>query len=340
MAVRSIADGGQATGLEVGQVTGDLTVESTVNQIEARIVQGDYVDHRTIANNILVLGDSQALDAILEHLTAILGVDKRAIQELQARAAPEHVRQQIAEVAVAQQEVAARGLPASAGALYRLGLLAAYRRDDTAALDYFRQATQADPDFADAFEAIAWLQQSRAQDDLTRSDYDAAIAKLADARAAVLHTDPLDAQALALRGFIDKTLAQLSEARKRPAETIEYYQEAARFFEHAARLDPHNASAQNGLGNVQYALGNLDAAIAAYRRAIKLVPEYTAAHHDLALAYEGKMRADHARAGKWCRKALEAWRTTYRFAPNDPTFSASYVVTIGQRISWLEQQCT
>ena len=186
--------------------------------------------------------------------------------------------------------------------------MAAYNRDYTAALDYLRQATQADPDYADAFEAIAWLQQSLANDELFKRDYDTAVAHLAEGRAAAMHTDPLDARALALRGYIAKTLAQIAEARNQPGDRERYGQEAARLFEQAAKLDPADPGAQNGLGNVQHMLGNLDAAIAAYRRAIELAPGYTAAWHDLAAAYEAKMQADPAHAANWRKQALAAWR--------------------------------
>jgi len=153
-----------------------------------------------------------------------------------------------------------------------------------------------------------------------------------------MHTDPTDARALALRGYIAKTLAQIAQARGQPADRGKYAQEAARLFEQAAKLNPSDAGAQNGLGNVQHMLGNLDAAIAAYRRAIKLAPGYAAAWHDLAAACEAKMHADPAHAEKWRKAALEAWRKTYALAPEDPGFSADTIVSIGQRIHRLEGQ--
>jgi tetratricopeptide (TPR) repeat protein len=338
--VGSVA-GGEVSGVDVGQVTGDVTVESTVNQIEATVVRGDYVDRDVITNNILVLGDPHALDEILRRLMAMQGVEGQPLQSLDALAVPEHVSDQIAEVMAAQKEVAARGVPATPQALYRLGKLAAYRRDYDAALDYFRQAAQEDPEYGDAFtrmsaiRAIVWLQQSRATYDIQARDYDAAIGRLADARTASLHTDPLDREALALRGYVAKTLAQVGEARGDLEDRRRYYQEAARFFEHVVQLEPGDANAHNGLGNVAYALGDLDTAIAAYRRAIEIAPGYTAAHHDLALAFEAKMQADPAHADEWRQQALQAWQRTYELAPDDPGFSADAILAIGQRVSVL-----
>ena len=335
--VGSVA-GGRVTGVDVGHVTGDVTVESTVNQIEVHVVQGDYVDRDVIANNILVLNDPQALDEILRRLTAMQGVDRQPLQRLDALAVPQHVDRQIEELMGAQREVAARGVPATPQSLYHLGRLAAYRRDYDAALGYFRQATQADPYYTDAFKAIVWLQQSRAAAIVAR-DPDAAIERLADARMAALHTDPLDPEALALRGYVAKDLAQVAEGRGKLEARHRYYQEAARFFEHVVRLEPENPSAHNGLGNVEYALGNLDTAIAAYRRAIELAPRYTAAHHDLALAFRAKMQAEPAQAGRWWQEAIQALQRAYELAPDDSMFSAQDVLTIGQHLSWLRGQC-
>jgi tetratricopeptide (TPR) repeat protein/RNA polymerase subunit RPABC4/transcription elongation factor Spt4 len=329
--------GGKMAGVEVGPVKGDLTVEATVNQVEAKIIQGDYVDRQTIIQNVLVLGPD-AMDQIVRKLATLQGVDKRAVQQPGAQALPENVSRQIVEVVAAQQAAAARGIMVSPQSAYHLGLMAAYNRDYTAALEYLRQATEADPKYTDAFEAIAWLQQSLANDDLFKHNDDAAVARLAEARTAAMHTDPTDARALALRGYIAKTLAQLEEARGRPAERERYGQEATRLFEQAAKLDPADPGAQNGLGNVQHMLGNLDAAIAAYRRAIKLAPGYAAAWHDLAAACEAKMNADPAHAEKWRKAALEAWRKTYALAPDDPSFSPETIVSIGQRIGRLERQ--
>jgi len=331
--------GGRVVGVDLDEVAGDVTVESTVNQIEATMVQGDYVDRDVITNNILVLGDPHVLGAILQRLEVLQGLEGQSVQSLGAHPVPEHVSAQIAEVMAAQREVAARGVPATPQAAYKLGRLAAYRRDYEAALDYFRQATQADPEYAAAFKAIAWLQQGRAMGDIKARDTDAAVGKLAEARTAIQRTDPLDPEALALRGYIAKTMAQVAEARGQDEEGRRHYHEAKRYFRHVVGLEPSNAAAHNGLGNIEHALGNLDGAIVAYNRAIELAPGYTAAHHDLALVFEAKMEAAPAHADGWCRKALQAWQTVYGLAPDDPIFSADDVLVIGQRISWFKQRC-
>ncbi|MGE5457203.1 MAG: tetratricopeptide repeat protein, partial [Methanococcaceae archaeon] len=142
------------------------------------------------------------------------------------------------------------------------------------------------------------------------------------------------------RGYIYKTLGHLSEAQGKVNEKQAHFAEAARMFEHLLLSDPTNASVQNGWGNIQYILGNLDAAIAAYNRAIELYPQYTAAFHDLALAYEQKMEVDRAHAKGWCQEALKAWKKAYELAPEDPGFTPYNILTIGQRINRLERECS
>jgi tetratricopeptide (TPR) repeat protein len=321
------------------EVHGDkVTVESMLALFAEKNIEGDYVDRRTITNNVLVLGP-EALEAIGRWLTTQQDLDKGLLRRPGAPAPPDTVDRQIEEVIAAQGEATARGVPLTAPAAYQLGLLAAYRRDYDEALAYFQQATLADASYSDAFEAIAWLQQSRAMDDIQNQDYDAAMGRLAQARTAATQSDPLDPQALALRGYIAKTLAQIAEARGDKAEGEKYYAEAARFFEGVIKLDPANAAAHNGLGNVHYARGELDAALKACGEATRLAPRYTAAHHDLALAYEGKMKEEPDRAAEWCRRALAAWRQVYALGPEDAAFSAEYLLTIGQRIGWLERRC-
>jgi tetratricopeptide (TPR) repeat protein len=320
-----------------GDFVGRDQIGTLIQTLQQKIVNGTYVERLDIIPIFVVAPAAQ--EAVAKWLSEQQGLDKRLLASLGVRAAPEHVSRQIEEVEAAQKEAAARGVPIAPQAAYQLGILAAYQRDYQVALDYFQQATQADPEYIDAFEAIAWLQQSRAMDDIGRRDYDAALDKLGAARRAAKQTDPLDAGALALRGFIAKTLAQVCEARGDQAGRQEYYAEAAPLFEQAVKLNSEDAGAHNGLGNVQYALGNWDAAIQAYSRAIALAPTYTAAYHDLCLAYEAKMKADPGHAAAWCRKALAAWQQAYHLAPQDPTFSADYLLKMGQHLHWLEQQC-
>ncbi len=156
-------EGGKVTGVAIGKVKGKITIRSTVNQMEKKIVKGDYVDRKTITNNVMVLGP-QALDEIVNRIAALQGVDKQTLKVLATQSVPENVSRQIAEVEAAQKDVASRGLPVSAQTLYHLGMLAAYDRKYEEALKYFHQACAIDTEYSDSFESIAWIQQSRAME--------------------------------------------------------------------------------------------------------------------------------------------------------------------------------
>ncbi|MBN1148177.1 MAG: tetratricopeptide repeat protein [Anaerolineales bacterium] len=328
-------DGNVSTG--GGDFVGRDKIGQLIAHVDQVIVQGDYVDHQTINNSVQVDG-VQVLEALIAWLADQEGLDKRILQNPGAHTPPEHIARQIEEVQRAQQQASAQGMPLTSQAAYRLGMLAAYRRDYQAALDYFRQATSADAEFSDGYEAIAWILQGRALDDLRRRDYGAALEKLAEARAAAEKSDPLDPQALAQRGYIAVTQAQACEGQGDWDGREKYYREAARLFEGLLKLKPNDASAYNGLGNVQRYLGNVQAAIEAHRRALELAPTYTAAWNDLAIAYEAQMEADPKNAARWREQALEAWREVYHLAPDDPIFSAEAVMQIGQHIRRLEKQ--
>ncbi len=331
--VGSVA-GGEVNAVRVGQVAGDLSVQSTINQIENKIVQGDYVDRREIT--VLALGDPNALDQIVKLVAERLKTRTQPGGASQLPSVPGPIAQGLGEVVQAQKEAAAQGLQVQPETLYHLGMLAVYRLDYDTGLAYFRQATTANPDGAEAWNAIAWVQQACALRDMSSQNYESAAARLLEARTAALHTDPVDPSALAQRAYVSKTLGDLARARGDSKSHDENYAEAARLFEHAAQLDPQNPSVLNGLGDVQLDLGNWDAAIDSFNRAIQLAPQYTAAHNDQAIAYEQKMRTDPLHAEQWLAKSINAWKQAYLLAPSDPSFSPDDVMRIGQHLARLQ----
>jgi tetratricopeptide (TPR) repeat protein len=70
--------------------------------------------------------------------------------------------------------------------------------------------------------------------------------------------------------------------------------EAIAAYRQAIRLKPDYAKAHNNLGLALKAKGQLDEAIAAFRQAIRLQPDHHEAHYSLALALEAKGRVDEA----------------------------------------------
>lgn len=331
----AFVDGNISTG--GGDFVGRDQIEQLIQHLEQKNVQGDYVERQEITNNFLVLGP-EAMEELASWLAAQQGLDKEAFQNLGAQKPPEHMGRQIEEVQAAQREATAKGVPLTSQAAYKMGMLAFYRRDYQSALEYFHQATRADPEFSDGFEGIAWVLQSWALDDLREREYSAALEKLEAASAAAKRTDPLDVRALNLRGYIAVTLAQTCQGMDDPEGQHKYYQEAARLFEGVVKLNPEDPSAYNGLGNVEHARGNLDAAISARKKALNLAPGYTAAWHDLAITCEAKMEADPGNAKAWCQEALQAWVEVYHLAPDDPSFSAEFILQVGKRVRLLEER--
>lgn len=320
----------------VGQ--GAQAIGTLIERLEETHIAGDYVERQEISHTILVVG-SDGLDQLTAWLAKQQDVGSEVVIQPGSKVPSAQADQQIAEVLAAQQETAAKGVETSPQSAYRLGMLAAYRRDYDIALEYFNQAGSADPHYSQAFESIAWLQQSLAVEAIKRRDYDEGYNRLAKARTAAQKTDPLDTHALALRGYIAKTLAQIAAAQNNTAASQDYYAEAERLFKHIIQIDKENASAYNGLANVQFSAGNYDGAITSSLQAIELFPNYTAAYHDLALAYEAKWRDEPQGWERWCVRALAAWRETYRQAPGDPAFTADKILQIGRRIHDLERYC-
>ena len=80
-------------------------------------------------------------------------------------------------------------------------------------------------------------------------------------------------------------------------------------YRRATVADPEYALAFFDLGNVLDEQARLTEAIAAYSRALALVPQYADAHYNLALAYERQGDA---------RKALRHWMAYTQLDPSGP----------------------
>ena len=79
--------------------------------------------------------------------------------------------------------------------------------------------------------------------------------------------------------------------------------EAVACYRRALELKPDYAEAHNNLGNALKDQGKLDEAVACYRRALELKPDYAEAHNNLGIALNDQGKLDEAVA---CyRRALE-----------------------------------
>lgn len=331
--------------LEAPQAVAQFDVTQVVgNANESSAITGASIESITGNVNLAITLIIQSNDPtsrfaeIVKDQLGRAGIDKDVLRKVQSLPMPEKAPSLSKNLTSLYKGLADRGIEANLQTLYDLGMAAAVARDFDTALDYFRQAASADTEYSDAYEGVAFVQQTQAMRDISYQDYDAAQAKLAEAREAGLHVDITDPQAVIIRGYVAKSLAQVAEGKGDQASRDKFYAEAAHLFKQTVKLDPNSAAAQNGLGNVQYALGNFDAAITAYLKAIELQPQYTAAYNDLALAYEEKAKANSAQADEWNRKAIAMWKKVVELAPGDALFWPGYDRAIEQRIEWLTQQ--
>jgi tetratricopeptide (TPR) repeat protein len=232
--------------------------------------------------------------------------------------------------------------------LYKLGCLSTVNRHYEAALVFFRMAiqtmaTQDYMEYIDAFEAVSRLQLYRAQQELSKYELDSAMEKLEESIKAAMNLGPFDKNALNLRGYIFKTMAQVADANR-----IKFLKKTEKVFRSIIERYPEDESAFNGLGNYYYGLGEFDEAIKFYKEAIRINVEYSAAWHDLALAYDAKMMMDPEQ----CKDALKAYIEARRLAENELrmaqenpyyaqylVFSPADIEKISQRIRKLEQEC-
>jgi tetratricopeptide (TPR) repeat protein len=144
-----------------------------------------------------------------------------------------------------------------------------------------------------------------------------------------------------LLGYIYKTLAQAFLASGHQQQADQYFDLAASVFETAKTTTAQEqyssdelASAINGLANIQYYRGELDAAIENYKLAVKIVPGYAYAWHDLFLAY-----VERAKQGKpdlaGMREALE---NTRRTGQGIPGLGEKSLQQLDQLLRYWEQQ--
>jgi tetratricopeptide (TPR) repeat protein len=121
----------------------------------------------------------------------------------------------------------------------------------------------------------------------------------------------------------------------------QYLDKVKEKFEISLTLDPNNkrnvANALNGLGNYYYLTGNYDLAINKHLEAIRIIPEYASAHHDLAAVYQKKMGESGSNMDECRSKAIEEWKKAAFFGRNDPSFSDKDLHDIEKRIRLLQQ---
>jgi tetratricopeptide (TPR) repeat protein len=221
----------------------------------------------------------------------------------------------------------------SANYFYTLGRAAFYKRDFSTAENYLVKAIKQDSNNLQVRNLLLSIYATRSLDNLSKGRYEEIIV---DSKKAEQYSQykPI-AESLYLMGYVYKNiyLAQ---------KDTNYLEKAKEKFEIALALSDtddkiNRASALNGLGDYFLSVKNYDAAIGMFLKAIEKIPNYAAAHHDLAMAYEAKMDEGGTQKDSWRLKAIEEWKKAVFFGRSDVSFSGSDIAGIEQRILALQQ---
>lgn len=322
-------------------LTGDAAQEYFVDSVTEALttqlaqVQGLDVISRTSARqykqplkSLPAIGDELKVDAIVEGSVVRSGTRVRITVQLVRAATDRHIwarsyddelsrmmsLQQLiaAEIAIAAGRAAPRSstprrrdVDPVAYDAYLKGLTAGgsqryegHRR----AIGYFEQAIARQPDFAEAYAALARTQQQFLFGGPVSPRE--AIPKAEAAARKALHLDDTLAQAHQTLGRIlslyywrwdeaDKEYQRAAELRAGPDEPTEgitlirqgRFAEAIAAAERARRLDPLSFNAQLNVGTAYRAAGQHDRAVAVFRRALETSPGHTRAHFQLGATF-------------------------------------------------------
>lgn len=176
-----------------------------------------------------------------------------------------------------------RSQRSSAERFYMQGLGFLSRDDCEKALPYFKKATDADPDYAEA-----WAQTGFCSGVLGR------------------HSEAIKASRQAIRLKPDAPESYLNVGSA--YAYLGQFKESSEAYRQALRLDPNNADTHYSLGVVYGKMGRTDDEVQSYRKAIALRPDFVAAYEKLAQGY--------FRLGRM-PEAISAYRQVTQLKPGD-----------------------
>ncbi|MGA2534380.1 MAG: winged helix-turn-helix domain-containing protein [Terracidiphilus sp.] len=157
---------------------------------------------------------------------------------------------------------------------YGLGLVTWDKKGDRASLPILKKAVELDPNFAQAYGALATIYYNLGQADLAREN----ATKAYELRAHVTQAERSSIEARYFE-FVTGELEKEAEVR---SLLVENY--------------PESAGALNHVGNADEALGRYDQAVEDYRRALAVDPTRGGTHSDLATVLLALNRIDEASA--------------------------------------------
>ena len=313
-------------------------IKSEAGEMKRVVDSGLSVEEERILQFFRELGSARASDYFLKVAGEELGLTEAAVRSIEEAPLPEHEDRQVAAFIGARERLAREGYGVTPETDYRLGKLAAFRRDYDMAELRLRRAVRARPHWPEAVESFMWLEQSRAMHDLNRQEVARAETRLIEAQE-VGRRSKLDLEPIRnLQGYVEKTLAQTAGLAGDPRARRLHLKKASDHFGSVLKMTPKDPAAWNGYANVNHMLLNFSEAEKAYKKAIRLLPTYAAAHHDLALLFEEKSKLDRTHQKRLLRRALDSWKQTYPLAEMDPGFSPEDLQLIEQRITDLSSR--
>jgi tetratricopeptide (TPR) repeat protein len=230
------------------------------------------------------------------------------------------------------------GIPVIPSYSHQMGLVAVFQRRYLDAEYHFKEALQADAEYAEADIGLGLLYQLRANDMLGSGDFPSVEQFLKQAEMHInraLSLDHFDLNALVQAGYIYKEYGQQYILMKQLKKAIEPLDKAKQHFEFVLERDSLNASAHNGLGNFYYLRNNLDSAIDQHEKAILLRPDYLFAHHDLGGVYYRKGKTDISKRQECFQKALAEFKQALELNEQQRSLDENTVYDIQIRITWL-----
>lgn len=160
-----------------------------------------------------------------------------------------------------------------------------------------------------------------------------------EANEAAEKLEPIEIEALLMRGYIWLTFAKMESAKGNREEEMKHLEKTEKYFKWTLEKDPSNVNACHGIGDIERARGNIDAAVEYYNECIRLLPSHTVSYFHLFEIYEMKIRTDQEKAGEWCRKAIEAARKAEKYGFDEAGISMDNLRYIKNMINHLEQIC-
>ena len=281
------------------------------------------------------IGDVSGQVAIGEHIyqiNLIYNDYSSSPKEGKIEDIPEKLRDKLNEHLAKIKEAESADMKLSTDAYYTLGRSAYYERDFDTAEHYLTKAVEDYPNNIEARNLLITIYATRSLEHLSNKRYEKVINDSEKAESYFQYRSI--AGSFALMGYVYKNMYLANNEQQ-------YLDKVKEKFEIALTLDPKNkrnvANALNGLGNYYYLTGNYDLAIDKHLEAIRIIPEYASAHHDLAAVHQKKMGESGSNMDELRSKAIEEWKKAAFFGKDDPSFSDKDLHDIEKRISLLQE---